>query len=62
MNKPKTFLRRLSGRRDGSRRPLYGRSATSMVGLYLLTLAGVPLATFVIFMLGTAYTLPCGTM
>ena len=52
MNKPKTFLRRLSGRRDGSRRPLYGRSATSMVGLYLLTLAGVPLATFVIFMLG----------
>lgn len=52
MNKPKTFLRRLSGRRDGSRRPLYGRSATSMVGLFLLAMAGVPLATFVIFMLG----------
>ena len=52
MNKPKTFLRRLSGRRDGSRRPLYGRSATSMVGLFLLAMAGVPIATFVIFMLG----------
>ena len=33
---------------------MYGRSATSMVGLYLLALVGVPLATFVIFLLGYA--------
>ncbi len=31
---------------------MYGRSATSMVGLYLLALVGVPLATFALFMLG----------
>ena len=31
---------------------MYGRSATSMVGLYLLALVGVPIATFALFMLG----------
>ena len=32
--------------------PLYGRNALGMVGLYLLCLIGVPLATFLVFMLG----------
>ena len=32
--------------------PLYGRNALGMVGLYLLCLVGVPLATFLVFMLG----------
>ena len=31
---------------------MYGRSATSMVGLYLLALVGVPIATFALLMLG----------
>ena len=34
---------------------MYGRSATSMVGLYLLALVGVPLATFAIFILGYSF-------
>ena len=32
--------------------PLYGRNALGMVGLYLLCLVGVPLATFLVFMFG----------
>ena len=52
MNKLNAFLQKRPGRRNGSRRPMYGRSATSMVGLYLLALVGVPLATFALFMLG----------
>ena len=63
MNKLNAFLQKRPGHRgNGSRRPMYGRSATSMVGLYLLALVGVPIATFALFMLGTAYTPPCGTM
>ena len=31
---------------------MYGRSATSMVGLYLLALVGVPIATLALLMLG----------
>ena len=52
MNKLNAFLQKRSGRGDGSRRPMYGRSATSMVGLYLLALVGVPIATFALLMLG----------
>lgn len=55
MNKLKAFLQKRSGRGDGSRRPMYGRSATSMLGLYLLALVGVPLATFAIFILGYSF-------
>ncbi|WP_417802224.1 hypothetical protein, partial [Thermophilibacter provencensis] len=53
MNKLNAFLQKRPGHRgNGSRRPMYGRSATSMVGLYLLALVGVPIATFALLMLG----------
>lgn len=44
---------RLAAHRSG--KILYGRSATSMVALYLLAIAGVPIATFVIFILGYSF-------
>lgn len=37
------------------RRPLYGRSATAMLALYLLCLAGVAIGTFVIFLFGYSF-------
>ena len=51
LNKLKETIARLRAGHN-SRSPLYGRSAGSMLGLYLLCMAGVVLATFLIFLLG----------
>ena len=51
LNKLKETIARLRAGHN-SRSPLYGRSAGSTLGLYLLCMAGVVLATFLIFLLG----------
>ena len=51
LNKLKETIARLRAGHN-SRSTLYGRSAGSTLGLYLLCMAGVVLATFLIFLLG----------
>lgn len=57
MNKLLQTVRSAAARiRDRRRaRPLYGRSATDMIGLYLLSMVGVAFGIFVLFMAGYSF-------